>query len=134
MNDYPMMIAPVNHVEPVPRRIRAFLAGEKVLDTTRALYAWEWLYYPQYYIPSRACGLTFLSRAQPAELRRVPSPSDACRRVQRSLPTAMDRVGKRSDTRLLPEPRRRAFPSPSGKTGRRDGHLPVGPTCHLEAR
>ena len=51
MNDYPAMITPVNHVEPVPRRIRAFLAGEKVLDTTRALYVWEWPYYPQYYIP-----------------------------------------------------------------------------------
>ena len=51
MNDYPAMIAPVNHVEPVPRRIRAFLGGEKVLDTTRAFYVWEWPYYPQYYIP-----------------------------------------------------------------------------------
>jgi uncharacterized protein (DUF427 family) len=51
MNDYPAMIAPVNHVQPVPRRIRAFLGGEKVLDTTRALYVWEWPYYPQYYIP-----------------------------------------------------------------------------------
>jgi uncharacterized protein (DUF427 family) len=45
------MIATMNHIEPVPRRIRAFLGGEKVLDTTRALYVWEWPYYPQYYIP-----------------------------------------------------------------------------------
>ena len=51
MNDYPAAITAVNHVEPVPRRIRAFLAGEKVVDTTRALYVWEWPYYPQYYIP-----------------------------------------------------------------------------------
>jgi uncharacterized protein (DUF427 family) len=51
VNDFPAMIATVNHVEPVPRRIRAFLGGEKVLDTTRALYVWEWPYYPQYYIP-----------------------------------------------------------------------------------
>jgi uncharacterized protein (DUF427 family) len=51
VNDYPTMIATANHVEPVPRRIRAFLAGEKVLDTTRALYVWEWPNYPQYYIP-----------------------------------------------------------------------------------
>ena len=51
MNDYPAAITAVNHVEPVPRRIRAFLAGEKVLDTTGALYVWEWPYYPQYYIP-----------------------------------------------------------------------------------
>ena len=51
MNDYPQMIAPVNHIEPVPRRIRAVLAGEVVLDTTAALYVWEWPNYPQYYIP-----------------------------------------------------------------------------------
>jgi uncharacterized protein (DUF427 family) len=51
MNDYPAMIASVNQVEPVPRRIRGYLAGEKVVDTTRALYVWEWSNYPQYYIP-----------------------------------------------------------------------------------
>ena len=51
MNDYPAMITTVNHVEPVPRRIRAYLAGKKVLDTTRALYVWEWPNYPQYYVP-----------------------------------------------------------------------------------
>ena len=50
---YPSPIAAVNHVEPVPRRIRAFLGGEPVLDTTSALYVWEWPYYPQYYIPLR---------------------------------------------------------------------------------
>jgi uncharacterized protein (DUF427 family) len=50
---YPPPITVVNHVAPVPRRIRAFLAGETVLDTTRALYVWEWPYYPQYYIPLR---------------------------------------------------------------------------------
>ena len=52
MNDYPAMIVPVNHVEPVPRRIRAYLGAEKVLDTTRALYVWEWPHYPQYYVPA----------------------------------------------------------------------------------
>ena len=51
MNDYPASIVPVNHVAPVPRRIRAYLGAEKVLDTTRALYVWEWPHYPQYYIP-----------------------------------------------------------------------------------
>ena len=51
MNDYPASIVPVNHVEPVPRRIRAYLGAEKVLDTTRALYVWEWPHYPQYYVP-----------------------------------------------------------------------------------
>ena len=51
MNDYPASIVPVNHVAPVPRRVRAYLGTEKVLDTTRALYVWEWPHYPQYYIP-----------------------------------------------------------------------------------
>jgi len=52
VRDYPATIVAVNHVEPVPRRIRAYLGGEKVLDTTRALYVWEVPYYPQYYIPA----------------------------------------------------------------------------------
>ncbi|MDQ2815031.1 MAG: DUF427 domain-containing protein [Actinomycetota bacterium] len=45
------MITPVGHVEPVPRRIRAMLGGQVVLDTTDARYVWEWPNYPQYYIP-----------------------------------------------------------------------------------
>jgi uncharacterized protein (DUF427 family) len=51
VNDYPQMITPVDHIEHVPRRIRAMLAGRVVLDTTSALYVWEWPNYPQYYIP-----------------------------------------------------------------------------------
>jgi uncharacterized protein (DUF427 family) len=51
MSDYPQMIVPVDHVEPVPRRIRAVLAGRVVLDTLAALYVWEVPYYPQYYVP-----------------------------------------------------------------------------------
>jgi uncharacterized protein (DUF427 family) len=51
MLDYPAMIVPVDHIEPVPRRIRATLGGQTVLDTTHALYVWEWPNYPQYYIP-----------------------------------------------------------------------------------
>jgi uncharacterized protein (DUF427 family) len=49
--DYPQAIVPVDHVEPVPRRIRAMLGGQVVLDTTAALYVWEWPNYPQYYVP-----------------------------------------------------------------------------------
>jgi uncharacterized protein (DUF427 family) len=51
VSDYPRMIAAVNQIEPVPRRVRAVLAGAVVLDTVRALYVWEWPNYPQYYIP-----------------------------------------------------------------------------------
>jgi uncharacterized protein (DUF427 family) len=51
VTDYPPMIAQVNQVEPVPRRVRGYLAGEKVVDTIAALYVWEWANYPQYYLP-----------------------------------------------------------------------------------
>ncbi|HEY3941230.1 MAG TPA: DUF427 domain-containing protein [Acidimicrobiales bacterium] len=51
MDDYPRAIVPVDHIEPVPRRIRAVVAGHTVFDTTRALYVWEWANYPQYYVP-----------------------------------------------------------------------------------
>jgi uncharacterized protein (DUF427 family) len=36
----------------VPRRIRATVGPHTVLDTIRALYLWEWPFYPQYYIPA----------------------------------------------------------------------------------
>jgi uncharacterized protein (DUF427 family) len=52
MHDYPQMIVAVNHIEPVPRRVRAYLAAQPVLDTTSAVYVWEWPNYPQYYIPA----------------------------------------------------------------------------------
>ena len=51
MNNYPRAIAAVDQREPVPRRVRATLGGRTVLDTTRALYVWEWPPYPQFYIP-----------------------------------------------------------------------------------
>jgi uncharacterized protein (DUF427 family) len=51
VSDYPAPLVEANHVEPVPRRIRAYLGGRKVLDTTGARYVWEWPAYPQYYIP-----------------------------------------------------------------------------------
>jgi uncharacterized protein (DUF427 family) len=51
MDFFPAALTRVDQVEPVPRRIRAVLGGEVVLDTTRALYLWEWPFYPQYVIP-----------------------------------------------------------------------------------
>lgn len=48
MSDYPKTISPVDHVEPVARRIRAQFAGAMVLDTTGARYLWEWPCYPLY--------------------------------------------------------------------------------------
>jgi uncharacterized protein (DUF427 family) len=51
VSDYPAPPVAVNHVEAVPRRLRGFLAGKAVFDTTRARYVWENTSYPQYYIP-----------------------------------------------------------------------------------
>lgn len=51
MNGYPQSIGRTNQIEAVPRRVRAELGGRMVLDTTSALYVWEWPHYPQFYIP-----------------------------------------------------------------------------------
>lgn len=49
--NFPAMIAEKNLIQPAPRRIRGYFAGELMFDTTRAVYVWEWPNYPQYYIP-----------------------------------------------------------------------------------
>jgi uncharacterized protein (DUF427 family) len=51
MSDYPQTIVPIDHTEPVPRRVRGYLGGQCIFDSTHALYVWEWPPYPQYYIP-----------------------------------------------------------------------------------
>jgi len=79
MGGFPAAITQANHIEPVPRRIRAVLADEVVFDTTRAWYVWEWPYYPQYYIPLAdvrsgaltAEGHTKATRRGPVELHAV---------------------------------------------------------------
>lgn len=71
MRDYPQMIAPAEHVEPAPRRVRGMLAGKTVFDTTRARYVWEWPNYPQYYIPLSDVDPTVLvDERHPLRLRR----------------------------------------------------------------
>jgi uncharacterized protein (DUF427 family) len=51
VNDYPAPAVAANHVESVPRRIRAFLNGQVIVDTLNARYVWEWTGFPQYYVP-----------------------------------------------------------------------------------
>ena len=51
MSDYPANLVETNHVEPVPRRVRAVLAGETIVDTAYARYVWEHPSFPQYYVP-----------------------------------------------------------------------------------
>jgi uncharacterized protein (DUF427 family) len=38
-------------VEPCAKRLRCFLGGSLVVDTTRAWYVWEVPTYPAYYVP-----------------------------------------------------------------------------------
>jgi uncharacterized protein (DUF427 family) len=72
MSDYPQLIVPVGHVEPVPRRIRAFLGSAKVLDTTRAVYVWERSNYPQYFVPLADVDQTALGKAKPRVRDDIP--------------------------------------------------------------
>jgi uncharacterized protein (DUF427 family) len=39
------------HVEDGQKRVRVYLGGEAVADTTRAKLVWEKPYYPTYYFP-----------------------------------------------------------------------------------
>ena len=49
--DYPQMVSERGRIEPAPRRVRGYVDGTLVFDTTRAHYVWEIAYYPQYYVP-----------------------------------------------------------------------------------
>ena len=72
MPNFPQMIVPVDHIEPVPRQDpRDVLAGEVIVDTCRALYVWEWANYPQYYIPIEDVTANFLvDERHPQRLKR----------------------------------------------------------------
>jgi uncharacterized protein (DUF427 family) len=39
-------------IEPGRKRVRVYLNGELVADTTRPMLVWEWPYYPVYYLPA----------------------------------------------------------------------------------
>jgi uncharacterized protein (DUF427 family) len=74
MRDYPQVLVRVGHVEPVPRRIRAYLGATLVLDTLAARYVWEWPAYPQYYVPADDVTPGVLVDEEVEELR-VPGPA-----------------------------------------------------------
>jgi uncharacterized protein (DUF427 family) len=40
-------------IEPSHKRVRAYLAGQLVVDTLRPFLVWEWPYFPTYYLPAR---------------------------------------------------------------------------------
>ena len=64
MANFPPSLTALNHVAPVPRRIRGIKAGETLVDTTRALYVWEWPHYPQYYFPKSDVKMERLRRGR----------------------------------------------------------------------
>ncbi|MCW2548542.1 MAG: hypothetical protein JWN96_3002 [Mycobacterium sp.] len=72
MSDYPQLIVPVGHVEPVPRRIRAFRGNTLVLDTIRAMYVWERPQYPQYFVPLADVNQSALGKATPRTRDDIP--------------------------------------------------------------
>ncbi|WP_229796067.1 DUF427 domain-containing protein, partial [Saccharothrix coeruleofusca] len=60
-------------VEAGAKRVRAYLAGEPVLDTVRPFLVWEKPYYPTYYVPVEDVRATLVPTG---EIRRSPSRGD----------------------------------------------------------
>jgi uncharacterized protein (DUF427 family) len=61
-------------VEPGAKRVRAYLGGELVADTTRPVLVWEVPYYPAYYFPAADVRTELLE--PDGELARSPSRGD----------------------------------------------------------
>jgi uncharacterized protein (DUF427 family) len=66
---YPKHLAPIGHVEPVPRRVRAQLGGRTVLDTTGAFYLWTVPFYPQFQVPLQDIDGELLAISETAQER-----------------------------------------------------------------
>jgi uncharacterized protein (DUF427 family) len=62
-------------VEKSDKRVRAYLGGELVFDTTKSLLVWEVPYYPTYYIPRADIRTELL--VDTGDTRRSPSRGDA---------------------------------------------------------
>jgi uncharacterized protein (DUF427 family) len=75
-------------IERGEKRIRAYLGGEVVADTTRPTLVWEVPYYPTYYFPSEDVRGDLL--AQDAVVRFEDSPIEELRDLVRLDPAAMD--------------------------------------------
>lgn len=54
MPAHPPMLTEPNQVAPVPRRVRAVVGPDTIIDTTGARYVWEHARYPQFYLPPDA--------------------------------------------------------------------------------
>jgi len=89
VSDYPETLVAVDHIAPVPRRVRAILNGAVVLDSTRALYVWESPSYPQFYIPLADVNAAVLVDEKHSEqLRRGPAQRHGLRVGETSRPGA----------------------------------------------
>ncbi|MFQ5966975.1 MAG: DUF427 domain-containing protein [Acidimicrobiia bacterium] len=62
-------------IEPVEKWVRAYLGGEAIADTRRALLVWESPYFPHYYLPAEDVRTDLL--VPTGETRRSPSRGDA---------------------------------------------------------
>ncbi len=61
-------------IEPSSKRVRAYLDGEAIVDSTRAMLVWEIPYYPAYYFPAEDVRTDLL--VDTGETKRSPSRGD----------------------------------------------------------
>lgn len=53
--------------EPTAKRVRAYLEGNVIADSTNVLMVWEWPYYPTYYIPVADVEMSLLHASDQTE-------------------------------------------------------------------
>ena len=100
-------------VEPGAKRVRAYLGGELVADTTRPLLVWEIPYYPAYYLPVD----DVVAELVPTGDTATP-PAGATAQVL-TVRAAACRRGARRRLRYPDEPDRASCATTSASTGRR---------------
>lgn len=99
--DHPELASATDRVEPVPRRIRAYVGGVAVLDTTRALYVWEKPSYPAYYIPWADVDPAYVvDEGRHVRLRRGPADRFGLRVGERSVASVAHRYAEGADLGL----------------------------------
>jgi uncharacterized protein (DUF427 family) len=76
-------------IERGQKRIRAYLGGEVVADTTRPMLVWEVPHYPTYYFPAEDVRAELLT-APGAAVRFEDSPTEELRDLVRLDLAAMD--------------------------------------------
>ena len=120
---YPGPAVEVGHVEPCPRRVRARLDGQVVVDTLEARYSWEHPWYPRWLVPAADVTAAALA-ADPEhrEVERVDRPDlVGVRRVVRG-----GRGGPRPPAQPVRARRRAALPAPGARGARRRPARRVG--------